>query len=369
MQELFIELIQVSIGCREHFSSAPSNEEWHALFEMVQKQALTGLCKVSLDKLPECQWPPYDVVLKWYAASRQIEIRNYEVNLAVSKVTLWFNRNGFVSCILKGQGNALLYPKSGMRTAGDIDIWVEGGCRRVIKFARRCGISGKACYHHIDWRPYNDISMEVHYRPTFMLNPFYNYRLQKWFEKYADLQFNNVVSLPQGEGQIAVPTFRFNVIYQLSHIANHFFQEGIGLRQFADYYFLLLRNKDAVDVRFKEDLEDELKYLGLHDFARAVMWVLGRVFLMDRVYMIVPPDEKRGSFLLDEIIEGGNFGQYDNRIFCGVQVNSVRHNIARIYRDVRLLRFFPSECLCEPVFRFWHFLWRYMNNHIHISFY
>lgn len=369
MTVLFLELLQVAVGCRTCLSYAPSSDEWRTLSDIARRQAVDWLCFAALERLPQGQWPPRDLVLEWSALRRRIEMRNHEVNKAAVAVTGWFKARGYRTCILKGQGNALLYPSTMVRTPGDIDIWVEGGCRCVIKLARKCGISGKACYHHIDWRPYNGISVEVHYRPTFMLNPIHNNRLQKWFEKHANMQFDNAVSIPQCDGVISVPTFSFNAVYQLSHIANHFFQEGIGLRQFADYYFLLLRNKDAVDVRFKEDLEDELKYLGLHDFARAVMWVLGRVFLMDRVYMIVPPDEKRGSFLLDEIIEGGNFGQYDNRIFCGVQVNSVRHNIARIYRDVRLLRFFPSECLCEPVFRFWHFLWRYMNNHIHISFY
>ena len=34
---------------------------------------------------------------------------------------------GFANCILKGQGNALLYPDPYMRTPGDIDIYLEGG--------------------------------------------------------------------------------------------------------------------------------------------------------------------------------------------------------------------------------------------------
>lgn len=50
-----------------------------------------------------------------------------------------------------------------------------------------------------------------------MNNPIYHARLQKWFRRNADLQCSNVVSLPDGAGDIAIPTTAFNVVYQLTH--------------------------------------------------------------------------------------------------------------------------------------------------------
>lgn len=70
--------------------------------------------------------------------------------------------------MLKGQGNALLYPNGSHRTPGDIDIWVEGGDKKVISFVRSILPNGKACYHHIDFPPYNGVEVEVHYRPSFL---------------------------------------------------------------------------------------------------------------------------------------------------------------------------------------------------------
>lgn len=54
-----------------------------------------------------------------------------------------------------------------------------------------------------------------------------------------DLQCSNVVILPDGFGEITVPTLSFNVIYILSHLYRHVFTEGIGLRQLLDYYFVI----------------------------------------------------------------------------------------------------------------------------------
>ena len=47
------------------------------------------------------------------------------------------------------------------------------------------------------------------------------------------------MSLPDGAGDIAVPTTAFNVIYQLTHLYHHFFDEGIGMMQIIDYYHVV----------------------------------------------------------------------------------------------------------------------------------
>ena len=83
------------------------------------------------------------------------------------------------------------------------------------------------------------VPVELHFFPCSMNNPFYHARLQKWFKRNADLQCSNVVSLPDGIGEIAIPTTAFNVIYQLTHLYHHFFDEGIGMRQIIDNYYVV----------------------------------------------------------------------------------------------------------------------------------
>ena len=72
-----------------------------------------------------------------------------------------------------------------------------------------------------------------------MNNPIYHARLQKWFRRYADLQCSHIVGLPDGAGDIAIPTMAFNVVYQLTHLYHHFFDEGIGMRQIIDYFLVV----------------------------------------------------------------------------------------------------------------------------------
>ena len=47
---------------------------------------------------------------------------------------------------------------------------------------------------------------------------------------------------------------------------------------------------------------------------------------------------------------------YDGR--RKMEEGRVMKNWQRIRRDFRMMRYFPSECLWEPVFRAYHFFWR-----------
>ena len=94
--------------------------------------------------------------------------------------------------------------------------------------------------------------------------------------------------------------------------------------------------------------------------AAAVMYVLRKVFDLKYEQMIVPADVKRGEFLLDEVMMAGNLGAYDIRL--GQNNSQLIRNLKRLKRNLRLMRYFPSECLWEPVFRAYHFFWRLRYN-------
>ena len=339
-----------------------------------------------------------------------LEKANVRLNDAAIQVSEWFRKKGFRTCILKGQGNALLYPNGLHRTPGDIDIWVEGGDKRVISFVRSISPHEKACYHHIEFPSYKGVEVELHYRPSFLLCFWHNRKLQKYYERVKEEQFSHRVMLGE-QGEIAIPTVEFNLIFQLTHIYAHLMNEGIGLRQLLDYYYVLcdfykvyqksskitpslftlkegstshpdplssgarektalrcsepLRYKDGGPSKVSPDcagwdrlgvVQKELRKLGLWKFAGAIMYIMQKVFGMPTSRLIVPPNEKYGRFVLNEVLEAGNFGKHDARNRFGR--SKLGHNLQRVYRDIRLVRYFPAEALCEPIFRIWHFFWR-----------
>lgn len=124
---LFYELIQVALGNRTVLSRTPSETEWHDLYKMCQKQSVTGVALDALESLSEQrQKPPLDLLYQWIGYVEQIKQQNLRVNRRCMEITRMFTEAGFKSCILKGQGNARMYPNPLARTAGDIDVWVSG---------------------------------------------------------------------------------------------------------------------------------------------------------------------------------------------------------------------------------------------------
>ena len=445
--QIFFDFLRFSIGSESEIPDSLIEADWKELYRIAQKQCLVGILFDGIQRLPSSNVGiSRDLLLQWMAQCQMLEKANVRLNDAAIQVSEWFLKKGFRTCILKGQGNALMYPNPYSRTPGDIDIWVEGGDKRVISFVRSISPHEKACYHHIEFPSYKGVEVEVHYRPSFLLCFWHNRKLQKYYERVKEEQFSHRVMLGE-QGEIAIPTVEFNLIFQLTHIYAHLMNEGIGLRQLLDYYYVLcdfykvyqnfsnpsvslskgsstfspspsssgsrdvtapsrcsepLRSKDGGPSKVSPNcagwnrrdaigdmtsataststytsataarssfaanssaaidrVQKELKELGVWKFAGGIMYIMQEVFGMPASRLIVPPNEKYGKFVLNEVLEAGNFGRHDARNRFGR--SQLGHNLQRVYRDIRLVRYFPGEALCEPLFRIWHFFWRMKN--------
>lgn len=227
-------------------------------------------------------------------------------------------------------------------------------------------------YHHIDAPDEECVSVEIHFRPSFMCSPLRNIRLQNWYKENAQFGMNDAKI---ADCVIPVPTTSFNIIYQLVHIYRHLFDEGIGLRQLLDYYFVLralhieqgefsARTPSmaqwaegmGIAVKSNEEIMHTLRRFGMKEFAGAVMYVLQTVFAMPDVYLLCPANEKAGVFLLNESMMAGNFGKYDERIKKTSSQSG--HAWEKLKHNMRLIKHYPEEVLWESFFRVYHWLWR-----------
>lgn len=365
-QKIFFDFLRFCIGSAKEIPGSLKEVDWKELYAIAKKQALLGVLFYGIQRLPKELAPEQKLLMQWMVMAEQIRKHNIRLFLDSVKVCKNFESKGFANCILKGQGNALLYPDPYIRTPGDIDIYLTGGRKRVMQYINKVCPNQVMRYHHVDF-PVMKTAIEVHFTPSYMFFPIHNSRMQKWFGKVMDLQCSNVVTLPDGYGEITVPTTSFNVVYILSHLYRHVFTEGIGLRQLLDYYFVVmmwhtdltnLTDSDSADLAA---LQRELKRLGLWKFAGAVMYVLHEVFGLEEDMMIVPMNEKEGMFLLDEIMRGGNFGQYDDRLGDKTGEGKVHRYFRMSLRNMRFVRHYPSEALCEPLFRTWFWTWKKLN--------
>ena len=364
--------LRYSLGGKVDMSIVVANMDWRQLYTFASKQAILGICFDGIERLgkeysDELKQNPIkrELLMTWMGKAQQIHRQNMKVNAVASKLFSMLRKDGLRCSILKGQGNAGMYQNPYSRTPGDVDVWVNANRKTIMEYAsKKFKLGDDIRLQHVE-TAMDGVPVELHFFPCSMNNPVYNARLQKWFKRNADLQCSNVVSLPDGIGEIAIPTTAFNVVYQLTHLYHHFFDEGIGMRQIIDYYYvaisdyLLVINDESLGIR--DTLQRELKHLGLWKFAGAVMYVLHKVLGLPEEKMIAPMDEKRGKLLLTEILNGGNFGQHFTKYGHFTQQGMAKKYFLKIWRNMHFVRYYPAEALSEPIFRTWHFFWRMKN--------
>lgn len=360
--QLFYELIQVAVGTKNRLSRIPSADEWQAVFNASQKQSLVGICFQGINMMylnnPEMVVNlPGALKMKWMAMAVDIQRRNSLILHRARELSSNFAEDGYRSTVLKGVGVSNYYHDPSLRQGGDIDLWVDAPRKELISYLRSKYKVVSVVVHHADVEIFPDVETEIHFWPSYTYNPFRWLKYRSFFNSFRAECF-----VCNGDGYSS-PSLRFNSVYLMMHIFRHIYNEGIGLRQLLDYYYLLrkLSSSDRVWAM------TQLSKLGLGKFTAAVMWVIERVFLPSHQsrtesedYLLCSPDAKSGRFLLNEIELAGNFGKWDSRI------HRRKGYIGRVVENLgRLTTFFslsPSEVIWAPVWKAWHWCWRKLHN-------
>ena len=238
--------LKYCLGSKSDVSKVIAGMDWQELYSFASKQALLGLCFEGIERLgkeypEELKQNPIgrELLMTWMGKAQQIHRQNMKVNVVAGKLFSMLREDGMRCCVLKGQGNALMYPNPYSRTPGDIDVWIDASRERIMEYAqKKFELGDDIRLQHLE-TSLDGVPVELHFFPCSMNNILYHARLQKWFRRNADLQCSHIVGLPDGAGDIAIPTTAFNVVYQLTHLYHHFFDEGIGMRQIIDYFLVV----------------------------------------------------------------------------------------------------------------------------------
>ncbi len=310
-------------------------KDWPVLIAFAEKQALTGICLP--EKCPDNL--SKDLLLQWIGQVQLIEQQNKLLNKRVEQISEKLEQDGFQCCLLKGQGNAEMYSNPLRRCSGDIDVWIDADEETVYQYVKRVYPDAEVSYKHIHFPVFEDALVDVHVTPLKFYSGLYQKRLQRWIEQNKEEQFKHRIRLAETSRNICVPSRQFNVVYQLGHMLIHLFDEGLGLRQVVDYFYVL----KGLDISRKEreELILTLKSLGMYRFAQAIMWVESSVLGLPAERCVVKPKERRGKRLLEDILEGGNFGHHSER-YNG-KTGFYYRGFMEAWRDVTLLSMAPRE--------------------------
>ena len=351
-----IELLKIALGKARELDTPFEESQWDAVYSEAKKQALLGVCYKAVESLPDEQKPSKRIKVQWALTVEKIEDRNARMDSYTRKITQKMSALGPKSCIIKGQGVAALYPWPELRQCGDIDIWVDGGHKKIVPLLRENMAVGEIFYHHANVAAFPDgTCVEVHFHPSWMNDPFMNRRLMRWFDSQASAQFGNYF-LDKG---FSIPTVEFNLVYNMVHIYRHLLSEGVGMRQLMDYYFIL--NNSNSEERFSA--VKVFKSLHMMRFVAAVMYAQQKFFDIDDKFLLCEPDVRTGSLLLQDVSISGNFGYGDDRNASLHSENFFIRGVQKMKRLSRFITIAPLEVLWAPAFKIWQWCWRVKNHY------
>lgn len=315
--------------------TVPSISNWRALYDFCDKQKIGGVCEPTRFDVHVEE----DVLLDWMALVVQLKKSNEILNQRVEEYFHILENDGNRCCLLKGQGNASMYPDPNLRFPGDIDLWIDLDKKSIYEYFTKQYPDAKQSIKHIKVY-YEGIPVDVHDTPLKLYNPIHQKHLKRWFKETREEQFVHRVSLTHNN-TVCIPTAKFNAVYQMGHIMIHTLDEGIGLRHFVDYYYVL-KSLGILSDAAKKEIERVWRKTGMSRLASGVMWIEQEVLGLPREYLIVTPNEKCGRLLLEDILEGGNFGKSSKRqklekkgiIFKGVVL---------ALRNLKLCSLYPAE--------------------------
>lgn len=335
--------------------------DWIDLLDFAARQGVIGVYWRGIELLFKSSIPlnkpTDDEVMEWWGEVNDIRKRNNDLFKKTAFVSNTFRKEGFDNCILKGQGNAMMYPDPYLRTPGDIDIWLKGDRGKITSYINKMFPNEKGGNLHIVFPIFKDTLVEVHYTPSTLSNPFANKYMQNYFNDNQERQIKNSTSLPNGV-TFTTPTSDFNIVFQLAHVMRHYLYEGISLKQLIDYFYVLKVHFQSSHNNCNQfnDFQNILKKMGLLKFAKTIMYIMHEGLGLESDYLYVKEDEKGGKLILDSILnekKAKGFALHNMHDLTQYKSISERQEL-KFYRTIKLFPYFPGETI-------WGMWGRFMN--------
>lgn len=175
---VYFDFLKYCLGNNVDMSMVVAKMDWRQLYSFASKQAILGFCFDGIERLGR-EYPSLlkdnpigqDLLMTWMGKAQQIRRKNMKLNVVAAKFYSLLRKDGLRCCILKGQGNALMYPNSYSRTPGDVDVWVNASRSRIIEYAQKhFELDDDIRYHHLETLM-DGVPVELHFFPCVMNNP------------------------------------------------------------------------------------------------------------------------------------------------------------------------------------------------------
>lgn len=283
----------------------------HQIFSMVYYGAFSSHTEIPKKKL---------AVLESYVYKGLSVDQNQ--NFALKAIEKEFTENKIDYMPLKGSWLKFVYPKTDMRTMGDIDILIrEEQYEKIIPIMKKLGYTFKAeTSHDLEWNG-RLAHIELHKSLIPPQNTdFYGYFGSGWKKAIQSPENPFCYTLSDEE----------QLIYLFTHFVKHYRSAGIGIRHITDIWVF----RSAHPGIDEKQVLKALKIMGLDAFYRNVSATLENWFENK-------PATEMTDYITDYIFESGAYGINKNRLIFNEAIKDTDGDAGRTKIKYILKTAFP----------------------------
>lgn len=347
--EAFFTLVRGGLWEKDVQLSQFGTVDYKEVMRLAEEQSVVGLMTAGLELVQDVK-VPQEVLLQFIGSTLQIEQQNKALNGFVADLIGKLRKEDIYTLLVKGQGVAQCYDKPLWRSSGDVDLFMSSlnydkAKSVLIPLASKVDEEYESSQHL--GMTINGWVVELHGTLQCNLSP----RVKRGIEGIEDsiIYGGQVRSWLNGSTQVFLPGPNEDAIYIFAHFLNHFYKEGVGLRQICDWCRLLWTFRDNIN---QKALEARIKQMGLvsewKTFAAVAVEWLGMLKEAMPMYDESNRWSKKANRIIDFIMMSGNMGHNRDMSHFSSKPFIIRKCISagrRIGDLINHARIFPLDSL------------------------
>lgn len=324
--EVLFKLIRIALG-NEMDVSLPNDVNWEEVFALSIRQDVVNIAYDGLQTIIESNsertlgfdTPKLEALrYKWIGYGMLAEQKYESYSRTVSDLAHLYSEHGYQILLLKGYGLSLYYPIPSHRSTGDIDISVmrqgeeietaQIEADKIFQKERGMMVTKSKIGHHSHFI-FHGILVENHYEYS---NTYFGSIKAKKFENLLQsLAKTGRQERKLYDQPFYFPSPTFNALFLMWHMATHFCNSRITMRQLCDWRQFLLNEYENVDWLLVKKV---IKERGLEQFANTVNIIIKRYlgYNLDCVGSI--EDSETTERVIDDIFSTEEYCSFLSRI-------------------------------------------------------
>ena len=320
-----------------------------ALYKLADEQSVVGLIAAGLEHVSDMKVTKPQA-LPFLKKVFSLEGRNAEMNEFIADLVDRMRKAGIETLLVKGQGIAQCYERPQWRGVGDVDLFLDDENYEMAKSflipLARSVAKEDVVRKHLGMT-IDSWTVELH---GTLRGPLLK-RINSGIDEVQRDTFEHkrFRTWKNGETDVYLPCPDDDLIFVFTHILQHYFGSGVGLRQICDWCRFLWT--------FHKDIDESLLQKRLTEMQLMTEW---KVFCAYAVHYLGTPPEvmplfnsgkrwiRKARMVNSLILDYGNFGQGRDLSYYKTRPYLVRKAISfryRVFDAIRNFLIFPKDSL------------------------